>query len=128
MVAQNYGKFYDGTKYSFENSFFLRFQPKLLTSIKLNYDQINLNHLNKTAKLWLIGPKFDFTFSKKLFWATLVQFNSQSENLGVNSRIQWRFNGLSDLFLVYNDNYLVRETGPISPRIRSLNLKISYWF
>ena len=128
VVAQNYGKFYDGTKYSFENNFFLRFQPKLLTSIKLNYDQINLNHLNKTAKLWLIGPKFDFTFSKKLFWATLVQFNSQSENLGINSRIQWRFNGLSNLFLVYNDNYLVRETGPISPRIRSLNLKISYWF
>jgi hypothetical protein len=128
IAAQNYGKFYDGTKYSFENSIFFRFQPKLLASVKLNYDAIKLNHLENTAQLWLVGPKFDFSFTKKLYWATLIQFNSQSENLGVNSRLQWRFNGLSNLFLVYNDNYLVRETGPISPRMRSLNLKITYWF
>lgn len=127
-AAQSYGKFYNGTKYSFENSFFFRFQPKLLASIKFNYDAINLNHLEKTASLWLIGPKFDFSFTKKLYWATLIQFNSQSENLGINSRLQWRFKGLSNLFLVYNDNYLVRETGLISPRIRSLNLKVTYWF
>lgn len=127
-VAQNYGKFYNGTKYSFENSFFFRFQPKLLTSIKLNYDQINLNHLEKVAKLWLIGPKFDFSFTKKLYWTTLVQFNSQSENLGINSRLQWRFIGLSNLFLVYNDNYFVQASGPITPRMRSLNLKVTYWF
>lgn len=128
IVAQNYGKFYDGKKYSFENSFFFRIQPKLMASIKLNYDDIKLNHLKKTAKLWLVGPKFDFSFTKKLYWATLVQFNSQSENLVVNSRLQWRFNGLSKLFLVYNDNYLVRETSPLSARMRSLNLKITYWF
>lgn len=127
-VAQNYGKFYDGTKYSFENSFFFRFQPKLLASIKINYDQIVLNHLEKTAKLWLIGPKFDFSFTKKLYWATLVQFNTQTENLGINSRLQWRFSNLSNIFLVYNDNYLAREMGPIRPRVRSLNLKVSYWF
>jgi hypothetical protein len=128
VIAQNYGKFYDGTKYSFENNFFFRIQPKLLASIKLNYDDIKLNHLEKPAKLWLVGPKFDFSFTKKLYWATLVQFNSQTENLGVNSRLQWRFNGLSNLFLVYNDNYLVREISPISPRMRSLNLKVTYWF
>lgn len=127
-AAQNYGKFYNGTKYSFENSFFFRFQPKLLASIKFNYDAINLNHLKNTARLWLVGPKFDFSFTKKLYWATLIQFNSQSENLGINSRLQWRFSGLSNLFLVYNDNYLVREAGLISPRIRSLNLKVTYWF
>ena len=127
-ATQNYGRFYDGTKYSFENNFFFRFQPKLLASIKLNFDSIQLGHLNETTKLWLVGPKFDFSFTKKLYWATLIQFNSQSENFGINSRLQWRFNGLSNLFLVYNDNYMVRDKGPFLPRIRSLNLKVSYWF
>ena len=127
-TSHNYGKFYNGKKYSFENSFFLRFEPNLITSLKLNYDIISLSHIEKTSKLWLVGPKFDFSFSKKLFWATLVQFNSQSENLGINSRLQWRFNGLSNLFMVYNDNYLVSESQPLSPRMRSVNLKITYWF
>jgi hypothetical protein len=127
-VAQNYGRFYNGTKYSFENSFFIRFQPTLLTSIKINYDAIQLDHLNKTAKLWLVGPKFDFSFTKTLYWATLIQFNSQSENFGINSRLQWRFNGLSNLFLVYNNNYLVRDGSPWVPRVRSLNLKVTFWF
>ena len=127
-TSHNFGKFYNGRKYSFDNNFFLRFEPNLIASLKFNYDIISLSHLNKNSKLWLIGPKFDFSFSKKLFLATLVQFNSQSENLGVNARLQWRFSGLSNLFLVYNDNYLVRENEPLSHRVRSLNLKISYWF
>ena len=128
QVAQSYGEFFNGTKYSFKNSFFIRFQPTLLTSIKINYDAIQLDHLNKTAKLWLVGPKFDFSFTKTLYWATLIQFNSQSENFGINSRLQWRFNGLSNLFLVYNNNYLVRDGSPWLPRVRSLNLKVTFWF
>ncbi len=127
-TSHNYGKFYNGRKYTFDNNLFLRFEPNLIASLKLNYDIISLDHLEKKSHLWLVGPKFDFSFSKKLFWATLVQFNSQSENLGINSRLQWRFTGLSNLFLVYNDNYLVNENHQMSPRVRSLNLKISYWF
>jgi hypothetical protein len=44
--------------------------------------------------------------------------------LGINSRLQWRFAPLSDLYLVYNDNYYTREFGPV---FRSINLKFTYW-
>ena len=47
---------------------------------------------------------------------------SQSENFGINSRLQWRFSGLSNLFLVFNDNYLVQDE--LIPRMRSFNLKL----
>jgi len=43
---------------------------------------------------------------------------------GKNSRLQWRFAPLSDLYLVYNDNYF---TGDFGPRFRSINLKLTYW-
>ncbi|MGA0212184.1 MAG: hypothetical protein ACO3JH_04225, partial [Flavobacteriaceae bacterium] len=62
--------------------------------------------------------------NKQLFWSTLVQYSNQTENLGINSRIQWRFAPLSDLFLVYNDNYFSEA---LIPTFRSINLKFTYW-
>ena len=88
----------------------------------INYDRIKLKHLDHNTELWLIGPKIDYTFNKKLFWSNLIQFSSQSENFGINSRLQWRFSGLSNLFLVFNDNYLVEDE--LTPRMRSFNLKL----
>jgi hypothetical protein len=72
----------------------------------------------------LISPKIDLTFSKFLFWSTLIQYSNQKNNLGINSRLQWRFAPLSDLYLVYNDNYF---TGEFTPTYRSINLKFTYW-
>jgi hypothetical protein len=89
-------------------------------------EQIEWDKASYPSKnIWLISPKLDFTFTKTLFWTTFVQYNSQGENLGVNSRLQWRFAPLSDLFLVYNDNYI--STDNFSPRYRSFNLKFTYW-
>lgn len=34
------------------------------------------------------------------------------DNLGINSRLQWRDAQLSDLYIVYNDNYYTAEFGP----------------
>ncbi len=126
VLSQDYGKFFEGRKYSFSNSFNLRIQPKLSASMIFNYDRIKLRHLDNHSNLWLVGPKVDFTFNKMLFWSTLIQFSSQSENFGINSRLQWRFIGLSNLFLVYNDNYLLEDI--LIPRSRSLNLKLVHWF
>ena len=44
---------------------------------------------------------------------------------GINSRLQWRFAPLSNLFLVYNDNYFPNGFGP---KFRSINLKLTYLF
>ncbi|MGA0444626.1 MAG: DUF5916 domain-containing protein [Flavobacteriaceae bacterium] len=125
ISSQNYGSFFDGMKYSFVNNFSYRFQPRLVTSLKLNYDRIDLGNSIPLTNLWLFGPKFDFSFSKSVFWSTNIQLSSQSENLGFNSRFQWRFNSLSDLYIVYNDNYFTYDR--LMPRYRSLNIKLTYW-
>jgi len=125
LSTQSYGQFYGGLKYSVTNNVSLRLQPRLVTTLKLNYDHITQLPNQPTTKLWLVGPKFDFTFSKNLFWSTLIQFSSQSENLGFNSRLQWRFAPLSDLYIVYNNNYYTLPE--LQPRYRSINLKMTYW-
>jgi len=72
----------------------------------------------------LITPRMDVTLNKSLFFNTLIQYSNQRENFGINARLQWRFAPLSDLFLVYNDNYNSTE---FTPRFRSINLKMTYW-
>jgi hypothetical protein len=118
------GRFYNGNKYSVEARMSMRFQPKALISLLINYDNISLPDPFPSANIWLISPKLDITFSRSLFWSTLIQYSNQRDNLGINSRLQWRFAPLSDLYLVYNDNYYVNE---FAPRLRSINLKFSYW-
>ena len=118
------GRFYNGNQFSVQGRMTLRFQPKALLSVLVNYDQISLPDPYPSASIWLISPKIDITFSKSIFWSTLIQYSNQRDNLGINSRLQWRFAPLSDLFLVYNDNYFVNE---FAPKLRSINLKITYW-
>jgi hypothetical protein len=123
-INPSIGQFYNGNKYSLQTSLSLRLQPYFSGSIQMNYDKIDLPDPYPDASIWLIGPRLDVTFSKNMFWSTFFQYSTQRENLSINTRFQWRVAPLSDLFLVYNDNY---ATTVFSPRFRSLNLKFTYW-
>lgn len=123
-VETTVGDFYNGERFSVEGNLALRIQPKAFISMQLNYDKITLPDPYPSADIWLIAPRFELTFSKSLFLSTLVQYSNQRDNFGVNARLQWRFAPLSDLFLVYTDNYYVDR---FSPRFRSVNLKFTYW-
>jgi Domain of unknown function (DUF5916) len=117
------GEYFNGTIASFTGSASYRFQP--YGSLTLNY---TYNHITSpTAKnnIFLIGPKVDLTFTKSIFWTTFVQYNSQFDNLNINSRFQWRFAPVSDFFLVYTDNY---NTFNGLAKNRAIFAKITYWF
>lgn len=124
-LGPSVGKFYNGKKYSFKGQLIWRLQPFFTGSVEINYDDIRLPDPHSDAKIWLIGPKLDVTFNKSLFWATFIQYSTQSENFSVNTRVQWRFAPLSDLFVVYNDNYFTDNV--FAPRVRSFNVKLTYW-
>ncbi len=123
-LEPNYGRFFNGDRYAVEAQFSLRIQPKASLSLEVNYDRISLPEPFPSADLVLISPRIDLTFSKSVFWSTLIQYSNQRDNLGINSRLQWRFAPLSDLFIVYNDNYFVNS---FQPRNRSINLRLTYW-
>lgn len=118
------GRFFNGKRFSLQSGLTMRFQPKAFLSVLINYDQITLPAPYPSADIWLISPKVDITFSKSIFWSTLIQYSNQRDNLGINSRLQWRFAPLSDLFIVYNDNYFVNS---FEPKTRTINLKLTYW-
>ena len=120
------GQFFNGTKNSIQARLGYRIEPIFQTSLNISYDKIKLPKPYDTAGLWLVGPKINFTFNKKLFWSNYIQYSNIGESLGINSRLQWRFAPLSDFYLVYNDNYITSNI--FAPKLRSLTFKMSYWF
>ncbi len=119
------GSFYNGNITSFEGHATYRYQPYLNMTLNFSYNDIKLPGDFEHARFWLLGPKLDLTLSEKVFFQSFVQYNEQIDNMNINLRFQWRYKPVSDLFIVYTDNYY---TGDWSPRNRALVLKLSYWF
>ncbi len=119
------GSFYSGNIQYIEGEIGYRFQPYVNLTMNFNYTDMDLGGSFNREKLWLVGPKMDITFSDKIFWSTFVQYNEQMDNLNINSRFQWRYQPVSDIYLVYTDNYFAGDWGP---RNRAIVLKMTYWF
>lgn len=126
-VEPNIGQFYNGFRAGLGGSFTYRYQPYGFVSLAWNYNYIQLDEPFRPVSIWLVGPRFDFTFTKDVFLTTFVQYNNQFDNLNINTRFQWRFAPVSDFFLVYTDNYLTEDFSQFGVRNRALVAKVTYW-
>ena len=125
LVSTRYGGYYEGTRGTVYTELYYRVQPYGSLALISSYNNISMPLPYKSAGFYLIGPRIDFTFTDKIFFTSLVQYNNQIKNTNLNLRFQWRFAPVSDLFIVYTENSF-----PSDHRIknRGLVLKISYWF
>jgi len=126
-INSTIGQFYNGQRLGINTNLNYRYTPYGTVTLSVNYNNIRLAEPFKEANLWLIGPKFDLSFSKKLFLTTFVQYNNQLNNLNINSRLQWRYKPASDIFFVYTDNYLTDSFDQFAKRNRAFVLKMNYW-
>jgi hypothetical protein len=117
------GQYFNGNILSLVTETTYRYQPYGSIALNATYNRIHLS----TGKnnIYLIGPRIDFTMTKSLFWTTFVQYNSQFDNLNINSRLQWRYAPVSDFFLVFTNN---TNTLNNSTKNRALFAKLIYWF
>lgn len=121
----SYGGFFNGRRLRLNGNINYRYQPYLQVGISSEYNQLRFPEPYNSADFFLIGPRFDVTLTTKLFITSFVQYNNQIENLNINTRIQWRFAPVSDLFIVYTDNF---DTMNFREKNRALVVKLSYWF
>ncbi|MDX2432442.1 MAG: DUF5916 domain-containing protein [Bacteroides sp.] len=118
------GGYFEGERYSLSGDLEYKFRPYVNLSMDVAYNKVIQPAPYSSVDYWLLGPKLDITFTRNLYLATLVQYNSQRENLNINARFQWRYAPVSDLFLVYTDDYF---TNVFAPRSRAIILKLTYW-
>jgi hypothetical protein len=121
----SYGGFYNGTRVRYTAEVKYRAQPWGNFSVYVEQNDLRFPDPYGTGNLTLIGPRVEINFSRALFWTTFLQYNTQEDNFNINSRFQWRFAPMSDLYVVYTDNYAVEFWGP---KHRAFVLKLNYWF
>ena len=75
----------------------------------------------------LIRTRFSYTFSPRMFFSGLVQYNSSGEALSSNLRLRWEYTPGSELFIVYTDDH---NTDPFTPdrfsELRSRGLAVKF--
>ncbi|MFT5261318.1 MAG: hypothetical protein ACI8YQ_000040 [Polaribacter sp.] len=106
----------------------LSYRIKQYANFGITYSHKNLYNFSEeygAACFNLIGSKAEISFNRNLFFTTYLQYNTQTNNININSRFQWRFRPLSDLYLVYTENYLAEN---VEVKNRALVLKLNYWW
>lgn len=119
------GYFAEGSRLQLTNELGYRFQPYASITLSSTYNDIRIEGAWGKRTYWLVGPRIDLTMTNKLFFTAFGQYNEQTENFNLNTRLQWRYKPASDFFIVYTDNYLPEH---FNVRNRALVVKFTYWF
>ncbi|MCU0324579.1 MAG: carbohydrate binding family 9 domain-containing protein [Spirosomaceae bacterium] len=118
------GEYYNGRMTSFHGILNKRYQPNGDIGLDLTVNHIRLPKPYATRTLLLIGPNVDWAFNKSMFLKAVVQYNTQIKNINTNIRFQWRYRPVSDIYLVFTNNF--------SDDFRYKNLglifKMNHWF
>ncbi len=101
-----------------------RAQPWGLFGVTYTQKRLDFPEPFTSAEFHLVGSKIELSFNRNLFFTTFLQYNTQKNNFNINSRIQWRYKPMSDIYIVYTDNY---TTDNMAVKNRALVVKISYW-
>lgn len=125
-------QFFAGKALSLAGELSYRWQPWGTFAVNCNYDRIKMPLPYASADFWLIGSRVELAFSRAVFASAFFQYNTQANNFNINTRLQWRFAPVSDLFLVYTDNSFAQPIADtrvrfLAPKNKALVLKLVYW-
>ena len=122
-----FGKFFNGDISNIGGSISYKLPPYFNVSLSSQYNNLNFPQPYSSAEFFTLSSKINVSFSKDLFFSTYLQYNNQINNININARFQWRFQPLSDIFLVYTDNYYAKNPLFMNVKNRSFAFKINYW-
>ncbi len=126
MASTKFGQYYNASYKQLATNITARNQPYTSFGLNFEFNSLVFPEINGGRQDFiLIAPQMEWNFSNKLFWTSFLQYNSQNNDFNINTRLQWRYMPMSDVFLVYSDNYLTE--GVFSNKNRGLVLKLNYW-
>ena len=101
-ASWSFGGFYDGTLDQFEVE--ATWNPAALVTLELSAER-NIGRLpSGDFSVSLVGSRLRVNVSPDLSVASYVQYDTESDSIGVNTRFRWTFRPVADLFVVYNHN------------------------
>ena len=124
QVGYEAGGFWTGNikQYDFEITF--RPVPGINLGVEYNLTQVTAEGSGFNTNLFRVDLGFDFTPDISL--STNIQFDDVSRLLGTNTRFRWIITPGSDIYLVYNHNWINDQLTRMYTSQRGLALKAVY--
>ncbi len=77
------------------------------------------------ADIQLVRARMDFFITPDFQFLNYIQYDNQTESLGLNCRLRWTYRSLFDVFVVYNRNWFDMENRWMSD-LNQFLIKIQY--
>ena len=105
------GGYYNGDITSLDfGGGYIKFTQHLSLEPSVSFNWIDLPE--DSFRTDLVRTRLNYTFTPRMFFAGLVQYNSTNESIGANLRFRWEYSPGSELFIVYTED---RHTTPLRP-------------
>jgi hypothetical protein len=125
-IEMRWGNFYDGDLTRIETRLALKPSAHVLLGFDGEWSRGTLPAGRFTAKV--LAGRLELNFSPDLGWSNLVQYDSDSRELGFQSRLRWRIRPGSDLFVVFNRGWVHDEDGAFRPYFDRGSAKVQHTF
>ncbi|MFL2545842.1 MAG: carbohydrate binding family 9 domain-containing protein [Candidatus Rariloculaceae bacterium] len=121
------GEFYDGDKTTISGNFTWRQSANFLLGLRYDWNDIDLPQGRFISRL--VAVNTEVNFSSRLSWISLIQYDNNSEVLGINTRLHWVPRAGQEGFIVLNHNVQDTDKDNSFQRTSSdLSIKFSYTF
>ena len=118
------GDFYNGTQTSGRMGFNFRISRNVQTQTSWVFNDVELPQ--GAFDVGLYSQLVNFTFTPNLRLNTIIQYNDHSGDLGTNIRLHWIYKPGSDLFVVYNENWMAEDLRYRQSTHRQIAVKFTY--
>jgi len=118
------GGFFDGDWLSTSSTVTLRLSRRLRTSTSWSYTDVSL--AAGSFSFDQFQQRLDLSWTPNIRLNLLAQYNTADELLGVNARFHWIYRPGSDLYVVYNENWMAEAIHRRVPLGRQVIVKLNY--
>lgn len=102
-----FGQFYDGRLNQYELTGAWRPSSLVIVELSGEHDVARMPEGGFTQTL--TGTRVRLNVSPDLQLTSFVQYDTESESFGTNTRLRWTFTPLGEFFVVYNHNLRTRD-------------------
>jgi hypothetical protein len=125
-IETGWGGFYDGTRRQVQLALTLKPSTHLAFGFEGERNDVSLPTGDFFTTVFSV--KADYNFSPNVSWANLVQYDSESRELGFQSRFRWILKPGNDLFLVVNRGWYRDLDGAYRRSFDRGTVKFQYTF
>ncbi|TFH70780.1 hypothetical protein E3V39_14600 [Gammaproteobacteria bacterium LSUCC0112] len=121
------GDFYNGSRTNLSGAISWNQSRYFVTSFGYDWNDIKLPQGDFITRLTSVSTQV--AFSSTLYWISLVQYDNLSEEVGINTRIQWIPRAGQEGFIVLNYNMQDKDkNNQFESALTDLSLKFKYTF